>query len=850
LFAVMPSGSLTSAKHDDPQHFSLSQVSVQTQITGPLASVTVHQRFSSGLEEPGDALYRFAIPASAELISFQLKAAKRVLVSQVREVQSTFSVTQAQQFHLLCPEADGTIQVRVENLPVGEEVVVEFQYLQWLNVEGAEYIFRYPNVSADEVEIRVNVEGGSTHVWSYKGWAEGPFEVRLPAEPGLFLTQEHFMVALPPSALPTTEAPRDLVFVLDRTVSMDGARKRSARGAISRVLRGLGERERFALWGLDRQWEWFRQGKFNGADQVAAAETWLDAMPTAGGIAVPAVLERLMALKEESGRRLWAVIISDGPVEFDESIISQLQEKAPQCRLSFLQIDGPTGDPLLPYVTRLGGGSYHRVAAAGGADEAAAWMDRESRSALQHLQPVDRGLNFLPDSLVPDRLNSPNGNETVLLFGRKLGVGGLELRWDEGKLALEPKVSTNRGVGISWARERINVLQGRLRARPSMRSEAQKEISRLALQYGLTTSHTALVLQPEGVKDKSVAWAPPGWDGNQNAPEAPLSEQLRSLSEETPIVRVANLIISQAIVGGASHVHLQSHNGSCSVLYRVDGVLHPVMQPPNYLMPALLARLRIMAGLQPEPARTTRCGLIELDFEGRAARLEVLTCPSDRGEKMVLTVRRLPDSEQLPRLDLLSEGWKEGLVLVVGPVRSGVTTTLRRLLRNATHWGKNVVSTTNEGNNIRGVDHVSLEDTALPHGLDCDGWLVGTLRSPSLALAAVEAAAEGRLVIAGINASSKAQAVRRLVQMGVDEELLQSTLVGVVEQRMIRRLCSDCSPGCGVMGTGCERCGNTGYRGRLALVGPTLADLRTQATRYHEQGVVDRAEVDRVLPPQ
>jgi type II secretory ATPase GspE/PulE/Tfp pilus assembly ATPase PilB-like protein len=232
------------------------------------------------------------------------------------------------------------------------------------------------------------------------------------------------------------------------------------------------------------------------------------------------------------------------------------------------------------------------------------------------------------------------------------------------------------------------------------------------------------------------------------------------------------------------------------------------------------------------------------------ARLETLTVPCERGEKMVLSLRRLPESEQLPRLDLLSESWVQGLVLVVGPPRSGVTTTLRRLLRNATHWGRNLVSTSNEGNDLRNVDHLYLEDTtSLPGGLDCDGWMVGTLRSPSLALSAVEAAAEGRLVLAGINAQNRTQALRRLVQMGVDAELLESTLVAVVHQRMVRRLCSDCGPGCGVMGTGCDRCGNTGYRGQLALVGLSLEELRNQGERYHNQGLVDRSELDRVLPP-
>lgn len=851
MFAVLPSGSLTSAKYDDPTFFSLSRVGVQAQLTGPLACVTVVQRFSSGLEEAGDALYRFSIPAGAQLMKFELRAGNQHLVGQMREVQQTFSVTQAQQFHLLTPGADGTMLVRVENLAPGVEVLVEFQYSQWLVQEESEWVFRYPNVAADEVEIRVNVEGGATHLWSYEGFADGPFEVRVPAEAALYCTPEHFMVCVPPSALPACDDPRDLIFIVDRSVSMDGARKRSARGAITRVLQQLREGERFAIWALDRQWDWFRQGRFCGPEQAAEANRWLESLPTANGLAVGAVLDKLLAQKEEPGRRLWAVILSDGPLECDENLLARLQEQAPQCKLSFLQIDGPTGDPLLRYLTRLGGGSYHRIPAAGAADEAAAWMERESRACLGHLHPVDRGLNYLSDSLTPDRVTS-SGNEMLLLFGRKLGDGGLELRWNEHRLSLEARSSANRALGVGWARERIHLLTARLQAQGQQPGpDLHREIVRLALQYGVTTAHTAHVLQPDGSRDNSVAWAPPGWHGEANeGQDLPLSEQLRSLSEETPIVRVANLIVSQATVDGASHIHLQSHANGCHVLYRVDGMLHSVMQPPNYLMPALLARLRIMAGLQPEPARASRHGLIEVDFEGRTARLEVLTVPSDRGEKMVLTVRRLPESEQLPRLNVLTDGYQPGLILVVGPIRSGVTTTLRRLLRNAVHFGVNMISSTNEGNNLKGVDHISLEDTHLPSGLDCDGWLVGTLRSPSLALSAVEAAAEGRLVLAGINAQNRQQAIRRLVQWGADAELLESVLIGVVEQRLIRRLCADCSPGAGVMGTGCERCGNTGYRGRLSLAGPDLADLRVQAERYYAQGVVDRAEMERVLGKQ
>lgn len=824
-----------------------ARTEILARLTGPLAHVQVRQHFAAREEDSSSLIYRFHLPPGAEPTRLTLTSATRCLETRIREVQTTFSAERSQQFQVLLPDAEGGYELSWGELAAGEELHLELDYVQWLAQDGHEYLFSWSpivNPEGGTTELRVEVEGGATHLWSFAGTAAAPFSVRVPAEAALYRTGEHFFACVPPHLVSTPSAPRDLVFVLDRSVSMDGSRRRSARAAISRVLGRLEENDRFALWPLDRRDE-FRGGRFVSRDAVGGAESWLDHLRCGESAGVSSSLQSMLELKEEPGRIAWAVVISDGPLECEEHLVSRLGERTPLCRLSFLQIGGSSGDALLPYLARLGGGSFLHIPASGGADEAAAWMERDSRLPGGAVGVVDRGLNYLPDSLSPDRLATQSARP-LLLFGRKLGSGGLELRWADFRLHLESRPSQNAAVGLFWARERISMLAGRLRARPSTRRASEAEMRRLAMQHGLVTDETALVLSQAGDTDSGVAWMAPGRSrpAASAQSEVPASDQLRALSEEAPTTRWAQQILAQALLEGASHVHLSA---ASRVQFRLDGVLHARMQPPAYMLPALQARLRVLAGLQPEPARVARQGRIQFELEGKQASFALVTVPGERGEKIVLTTLRAPESEQLPRLDVLTAGWTEGLVLVVGPQRSGVSTTLRRLLRHASHWGRHVVSSTPEGDGVLGVEHLTFDEPALPGGLDCDGWLAGTLKSASLAISAVMAATEGRLVMAGIHAASREQAMRKLVQLGVDRELLESVVVAVVEQRMLRRLCGDCSPGCGVLGTGCERCSHTGYSERVVVLGSDAAELQAAAQKLVDAGTVDADEVRRIL---
>jgi len=338
-------------------------------------------------------------------------------------------------------------------------------------------------------------------------------------------------------------------------------------------------------------------------------------------------------------------------------------------------------------------------------------------------------------------------------------------------------------------------------------------------------------------------------------------ERLRDQASEAPVIRLVNLLIERAVEQGASDVHLEPFEGRLRVRYRVDGVLHEVEAPPARLTQAVISRVKIMSRLNIAERRLPQDGRIRLATRGREIDLRVSTTPAVHGESVVL---RILDREGVS-LDFSSLGFAEdaaerylklldnphGVLLLTGPTGSGKTTTLyASLLRLNTDQRKILTVEDPVEYQLDGIVQVQVKPeieltfaSSLRSFLrqDPDIMMVGEIRDLETAQIAVQAALTGHLVLSTLHTNEAAGAVTRLLEMGVPDYLLSSTLNGVAAQRLVRRLCLDCregyapddelvrrlqmdkllpggAPATLYRAAGCAACGGTGYHGRLGVI--------------------------------
>lgn len=337
-------------------------------------------------------------------------------------------------------------------------------------------------------------------------------------------------------------------------------------------------------------------------------------------------------------------------------------------------------------------------------------------------------------------------------------------------------------------------------------------------------------------------------------PEQIDEEQVRA--EDAPIVRLVNQLIEQAADGRASDVHFDPQQHAVVVRFRIDGVLHTQMKLPKHLQPVLTARIKIMANLNIAEHRLPQDGRIQLKVRGRPVDVRVATLPTIFGEKIVLRLLDLRNA--VSRIDQLglSERNREaflsmiqaphGIVLVTGPTGSGKTSTLYAALHHLNTESQNIITVEDPVEyQIEGVNQVQVNQAVgltFAVGLrsilreDPNIIMVGEIRDEETAEIAIRAALTGHLVLSTLHTNDAPGAVTRLMDMGIEPYLIASTLRGVVAQRLVRRICSDCreayTPPPDELrlleahgrtaerlwrGRGCTACHRTGYRGRLAV---------------------------------
>lgn len=341
----------------------------------------------------------------------------------------------------------------------------------------------------------------------------------------------------------------------------------------------------------------------------------------------------------------------------------------------------------------------------------------------------------------------------------------------------------------------------------------------------------------------------------QESPE----EDLGIPDEDAPVVRLVNQIIREAVMDDASDIHIEPGEHSVRVRYRVDGVLHERMQLPLSVRPGLTSRIKIMADLDIAERRRPQDGRIALSVNNRPVDIRVATLPTPLGESIVLRVLNhdvqlhtlgdlgMSDDHLATMERFLARPW--GAVLVSGPTGSGKTTTLYAGLSRINEPTRKIITiedpieyripgiTQMAVNPSIGLTFAALLRTVLRS--DPDVVLVGEIRDPETAEIAIRAALTGHLVLSSIHTNDAPSALTRLVDMRVEPYITSSALVGVVAQRLARRLCRKCrkryrvSPETALAAgfteeeveqglrlyraVGCDECSGTGYRGRVGL---------------------------------
>ncbi len=389
---------------------------------------------------------------------------------------------------------------------------------------------------------------------------------------------------------------------------------------------------------------------------------------------------------------------------------------------------------------------------------------------------------------------------------------------------------------------------------------ALAEVTRLFDVSGFEREATATLSQRiavayaggEGSAAAVIGEVESGVDLSRMMQELPAVEDLLEAADDAPIIRMLNALLTQAAKDGASDIHIEPYERSSSVRFRVDGTLREVVQPNKALHAALISRLKIMAELDIAEKRLPQDGRISLRIGGRAIDVRVSTLPSSHGERAVL--RLLDKAESRFTLEGLGMDGEvlasfarliqqpHGIVLVTGPTGSGKTTTLYASLGRVDTATTNVLTVEDPVEyELPGIGQTQVNpkiDLTFAKALrailrqDPDVIMIGEIRDHETASIAIQASLTGHLVLATVHTNDAPSSVTRLIDMGVEPFLLSSSLLGVLAQRLVRKLCPHCKRQ-GDDGhwhpVGCEKCSHTGYKGRTGVYELMTVDAHVQA---------------------
>ena len=350
--------------------------------------------------------------------------------------------------------------------------------------------------------------------------------------------------------------------------------------------------------------------------------------------------------------------------------------------------------------------------------------------------------------------------------------------------------------------------------------------------------------------------------------EMPAVEDLLDSADDAPVIRMINALLTQAVREGASDIHIEPFDQISVVRFRIDGRLRDIVRPKKTIHAALISRIKIMSDLDIAEKRLPQDGRITLRIGGRPIDVRVSTLPTGHGERAVL---RLLDKEG-GRLDCQQLGMSEttlkqfdqlitqphGIILVTGPTGSGKTTTLYAALSRLNASTTNILTVEVPIEyELAGVGQTQVNpriEMTFAKALrailrqDPDVIMIGEIRDLETAQIAVQASLTGHLVLATLHTNDAAAAITRLLDMGIEPFLLSSSLLGVLAQRLVRKLCIYCRQKEGIYSreVGCEKCSQTGYQGRLGIYELMLTTERIRRQIHDRAGEAEiRASAQR-----
>lgn len=365
-----------------------------------------------------------------------------------------------------------------------------------------------------------------------------------------------------------------------------------------------------------------------------------------------------------------------------------------------------------------------------------------------------------------------------------------------------------------------------------------------AICYEMDSSETSVVL--EGMEQSL--------DLSQLIEELPQTEDLLETQDDAPVIKLLNALFSQAIKEGASDIHIETFEKRVCVRMRVDGVLRVVLEIQRALAPLLISRIKVMAKLDIAEKRIPQDGRLALRIGDHNIDIRVSTLPSNHSERIVMRILDKKSSS----LDLSRIGLNErnltlmkslikhphGIILITGPTGSGKTTTLYGMLNSLNEDTRNILTIEDPIEyDLPGIGQTQVNskiNMTFAVGLrailrqDPDVVMIGEIRDLETAEIAVQASLTGHLVLSTLHTNTALSAITRLKDMGIENFLLGSSLVGVIAQRLVRRLCEVCrepyqadqsemellkvsEPLTLYRPKGCEACKNQGYHGRLGI---------------------------------
>ena len=489
--------------------------------------------------------------------------------------------------------------------------------------------------------------------------------------------------------------------------------------------------------------------------------------------------------------------------------------------------------------------------------------------SLSRVQIDPRVLMLLPQSLVNQHKVLPiafSNNRLTLAMANPNNIVALDdvRRVIKGVMIEPVAVSEDdfkRFVTTTYAAAAAKQDEGKEKARPKI-DRTQESID---------------LLQSDLIRDLQLA-------DDTDPAGAESKQDLMNASEDAPIVRLANSVLGLAIKQGASDIHIEPMEGDVTVRFRIDGVLQAVQKLPKKVQLGLISRLKILSRLDIAEKRLPQDGRFGVSMEGKPIDFRVSTVPGKWGEKVVLRILDKSNTQlgldkliaHAPTLAILRELVSEphGIIYVTGPTGSGKTTTLYSALAEINDAGVNISTAEDPIEyDLPGVTQIQVNASiglTFAHVLraflrqDPDVMLVGETRDKETAQTAVEAALTGHLVFTTLHTNSAAAAFARLGEMDIEPFLIASSTLGVIAQRLARRLCQQCRepyeadeatrafldlrPGARLYrGRGCGACGGKGVRGRVGIyevmrVTPAIRKLiaaRATTESIHEAALAD-----------